>query len=54
MADFERGLIHERVMAGLAVARSRGRSGGRAKVRQDRDKDAAKFRQMHEDGESLR
>lgn len=29
LADFERDLIHERTMAGLAAARSRGRTGGR-------------------------
>ena len=52
MAEFERGLIRERVMAGLAVARSKGRIGGRPKVRRDRDRDAAKIRQMRGDGES--
>ncbi len=29
LAEFERGLMHERTMAGLAAARSRGRVGGR-------------------------
>ena len=29
MAEYERALIHERVMAGLAAARARGRKGGR-------------------------
>jgi DNA invertase Pin-like site-specific DNA recombinase len=53
MAEFERGLIRERVMAGLAVARSKGRIGGRPKVRRDRDRDAAKIRQLREDGQSL-
>ena len=53
MAEFERGLIRERVKAGLAVARSKGRIGGRPKVRRDRDRDAAKIRQMRDDGQSL-
>ena len=29
LAEFERGLIRERTLAGLAAARARGRSGGR-------------------------
>ena len=29
LAEFERGLIHDRTMAGLAAARARGRKGGR-------------------------
>src|SRR4051794_4888884 len=32
LAEFERDLIHERTMAGLAAARARGRAGGRARV----------------------
>ena len=32
LADFERGLIQERTMAGLAAARARGRAGGRPRV----------------------
>lgn len=32
LAEFERDLIHERTMAGLASARARGRSGGRPRV----------------------
>jgi hypothetical protein len=32
LAEFERDLIHERTMAGLAEARARGRSGGRPRV----------------------
>jgi DNA invertase Pin-like site-specific DNA recombinase len=54
MAEFERELIRERVKAGLAVARSKGRVGGRPKARLDRDKDVAKIRKMREDGESIR
>jgi DNA invertase Pin-like site-specific DNA recombinase len=52
MAEFERGLIRERVVAGLAVARSKGRIGGRPKVNRKRDKDAATIRQLREDGQS--
>lgn len=32
LAEFERDLIHERTIAGLAAARARGRSGGRPRV----------------------
>ncbi|WP_422743602.1 recombinase family protein [Mycobacterium sp. WMMD1722] len=32
LAEFERGINHERTMAGLAAARSRGRVGGRPRV----------------------
>ena len=32
LAEFERDLIHERTMAGLAAARARGRKGGRPRV----------------------
>src|SRR3546814_5435139 len=32
LAEFERDLIHERTMAGLAAARARGRAGGRPRV----------------------
>lgn len=32
LAEFERDLIHERTMAGLAAARARGRAGGRQRV----------------------
>ena len=32
LAEFERDLIHERTMAGLAAARARGRAGGRPQV----------------------
>jgi DNA invertase Pin-like site-specific DNA recombinase len=52
MAEFERGLIRERVKAGLAVARSKGRIGGRPRVRRDRDRDATRIRQLRDDGQS--
>ena len=32
LAEFERDLIHERTMAGLAAPRARGRAGGRPRV----------------------
>jgi DNA invertase Pin-like site-specific DNA recombinase len=32
LAEFERDLIHERTMAGLAAARARGRAGGRPRI----------------------
>lgn len=37
LAEFERNLIRERTMAGLAAARSRGRMGGRKRKLNDRD-----------------
>ena len=52
MAEFERGLIRERVMAGLAVARSKGRVGGRPPKNYEHDKDAKRIRQLREDGQS--
>jgi DNA invertase Pin-like site-specific DNA recombinase len=54
IANQERVRLSERVVAGLERARKQGRVGGRPKVRLDRDKDAAKIRQMREDGESIR
>lgn len=41
MAEFERGLIAERTMAGLKAARSRGRVGGRPRALSDSDARAA-------------
>ena len=54
IAKQERIRLSERVIAGLERARKQGRIGGRPKVRLDRDRDAAKIRQMREDGESIR
>ena len=54
MAEFERALIQERVRAGLAVARSKGRTLGRPRVRRDRDKDAKRIRQLRDEGQSYR
>ena len=54
LARQERVRLSERVVAGLERARKQGRVGGRPKVRHDRDKDAAKIRQLREDGQSLR
>ena len=53
MAEFERGLIRERVKAGLAVARSKGRIGGRPRKNYKHDADAKRIRQLREDGQSL-
>jgi DNA invertase Pin-like site-specific DNA recombinase len=52
MAEFERELIRERVRAGLAHARSKGRVGGRPKVRRERDPDAKLIRKMRDAGQS--
>jgi DNA invertase Pin-like site-specific DNA recombinase len=52
MAEFERELIRERVRAGLAHARTKGRVGGRPKVKRERDKDAKVIRQMRGEGDS--
>ncbi|MGA3318649.1 MAG: recombinase family protein [Candidatus Korobacteraceae bacterium] len=52
MAEFERDLIRERVNAGLALARSKGRIGGRPRVRRERDRDAKAIRQMRDEGDS--
>ena len=49
-AELERDIIHERTMAGLAAARSQGRTGGRPTV-MDIDKLAA-ARACHANGES--
>jgi DNA invertase Pin-like site-specific DNA recombinase len=54
MAEFERALIQERVRAGLTLARSKGKTLGRPKVRRERDKDAKRIRQMRDDGQSYR
>src|SRR5215467_8534550 len=54
MAEFERALIQERVRAGLAVARSKGKTLGRPKIRRERDKDAKHIRQLRDEGQSYR
>jgi DNA invertase Pin-like site-specific DNA recombinase len=48
LAEFERTLIRERTMAGLAAARARGRHGGRPR-RLDTDRKVRLARQLHED-----
>jgi len=53
LAHQERVRLSERVTAGLERARKEGRVGGRPKVRRDRDREAAKIRQLREDGQSL-
>jgi DNA invertase Pin-like site-specific DNA recombinase len=52
MAEFERELIRERVRAGLAHARSKGRKLGRPKVNRERDRDAKAIRRMRAEGDS--
>lgn len=42
LAEFERGLIRERTMAGLVSAKAQGRVGGRPKALSDKDKTAAR------------
>ena len=42
LAEFERSIIRERTMAGLAAARARGRAGGRPRVLLEGDLAAAK------------
>lgn len=43
LAEFERGLIRERTVAGLAVARANGRTGGRPKSISDKELKLAKY-----------
>jgi DNA invertase Pin-like site-specific DNA recombinase len=52
IAKQERVRLSERVLAGLERARAKGHTGGRPKVRRDRDKDAATIRRMREAGDS--
>jgi len=54
MAEFERSLIQERVRAGLAVARSKGKVLGRPKAKRERDADAGRIRQLRDEGQSYR
>ena len=54
MAEFERGVIQERVRAGLSLARSKGTKLGRPKVHRDHDKDAKRIRQLRDEGQSYR
>ena len=52
MGEFERELIRERVLSGLADAKARGAKLGRPAVRRERDKDAVAIRQMRDAGDS--
>src|SRR6516162_11159861 len=54
MAEFERALIQERVRAGLAVARSKGKTLGRPKIKRERDRDAKRIQQLRDEGQSYR
>lgn len=51
LAQFERDLIRERTMAGLAAAKAAGRTGGRRPKLSDRQ--TAQARTMHADGETI-
>ncbi len=52
MAEFERELARERIIAGLAHAKAKGTKLGRRVVRRERDKDAKAIRQMRDEGDS--
>jgi DNA invertase Pin-like site-specific DNA recombinase len=52
MAEFERELARERIVAGLTVARSRGKRLGRPNVRREKDKDAKAIRKLRDEGQS--
>ena len=52
MAEFERELIRERVRAGLAHARSKGKKLGRPRVKREGDPDFKVIRQMRDEGRS--
>ena len=54
MGEFERELIRERVLSGLADARARGKQLGRPEVNRSRDKDAAAIRKLRDAGESYK
>lgn len=51
LAEFERSLIQERTLAGLAAARARGRKGGRPPVMTPLK--IKKAREMYDDGEQV-
>ena len=52
LAHQERVRLSERVVAGLERARKQGRVGGRPRINRKHDKDAAKIRQLRDDGQS--
>jgi DNA invertase Pin-like site-specific DNA recombinase len=52
VAKQERVRLSERVVAGLERAKVQGRIGGRPRVRRERDRDAAKIREMRDEGDS--
>jgi|SRR5215472_8817726 len=54
MAEFERVLIQERVKAGLTVARSKGKTLGRPRIKRERDRDTKRIRQLRGEGQSYR
>jgi DNA invertase Pin-like site-specific DNA recombinase len=52
MGEFERELIRERVLAGLADAKAKGTQLGRPAVKREHDKDARKIKAMRDAGDS--
>jgi len=52
IAKQERVRLSERTLAGLERARAKGRVGGRPKIRREKDRDAAKIRQLRDEGQS--
>jgi DNA invertase Pin-like site-specific DNA recombinase len=52
MSEFERELIRERVLSGLAEAKAKGKQLGRPAVDRDRDRDAKEIRAMRDAGDS--
>ena len=54
LAEFERDLVRERVKAGLAAARAKGKKLGRQKGQRPSDKKAKRVLDLHDDGLSYR
>ena len=52
IAKQERVRLSERTLAGLERAKKQGRVGGRPRINRQRDKDAAKIRQLRDEGQS--
>jgi DNA invertase Pin-like site-specific DNA recombinase len=52
IAKQERIRLSERVNAGLERARAKGRIGGRPRIKRERDRDAAKIRELRDEGMS--
>lgn len=52
IAEFERELIRERVLSGLAEVRNKGKRLGRPAVHREHDNDAGAIRKMRDNGDS--